>query len=65
MAIRELDSADKEFLVYRVIDQIKIDLEYGDHDAVETLLNNIDCDNLYNFLSEDEQIIVDSRLKLW
>ena len=64
MAIRELDSADKEFLVYKVIDQIKIDLEHGDHDAIETLLNNINCDNLYNFLSEDTQISINGILKL-
>lgn len=55
MAIKELNSSDKQILVETVIEQIRDDLLSQDETAIEVLLNNINCENLISFLSEEKQ----------
>ena len=41
-----------------VVDQIRSDLESGDLSAIQVLLKKLDHDDLYFFLSEENQALV-------
>ena len=45
-------------LMQIVVDQIRSDLESGDLSAIQVLLKKLDHDDLYFFLSEENQALV-------
>lgn len=45
-------------LMQIVVDQIRSDLESGDFSAIQVLLKKLDHDDLYFFLSEENQALV-------